>query len=141
MTTIAIKNGFMVSDSRVTRGGGILGATKKVYDFGNIVVGVCGTLQDSTRFLKWIKGGKKRKFPVGENTDFDALVYHRLSGKVLLYASSDVGDAIDAGFYAIGSGTQYAIGAMQVGASAAEAIEVACMFDVYSGGVLQEVKL
>ena len=40
-------------------------------------------------------------------------------------------------FWAVGSGEEYALGAMAMGASAAQAVEVASQFDVYTGSVTE----
>jgi hypothetical protein len=41
------------------------------------------------------------------------------------------------GFYAVGSGSEYALGALAAGAGPKEAVEIACRFSVYSSGEVQ----
>jgi ATP-dependent protease HslVU (ClpYQ) peptidase subunit len=41
-------------------------------------------------------------------------------------------------WYAVGSGAQYALGALKVGATAQEAVEAAISFSVYSSGPLTD---
>jgi hypothetical protein len=43
--------------------------------------------------------------------------------------------------FAMGTGERYALGAMMAGASPERAVEIACMFDIYSGGRIRLVDL
>jgi hypothetical protein len=47
---------------------------------------------------------------------------------------------IDAPFIAIGSGSEFAMGAMAAGANAGRAVEIASMYDPHSGGGVQLVR-
>lgn len=47
---------------------------------------------------------------------------------------------VDRPFYALGSGSTVAMGAMQQGASAVEAVEAAIALDIYSGGPIRVLK-
>lgn len=48
---------------------------------------------------------------------------------------------VHASFYAIGSGRRLAIGAMAAGASAKEAVEIACRFDTHSRGPVNAARV
>jgi ATP-dependent protease HslVU (ClpYQ) peptidase subunit len=57
----------------------------------------------------------------------------------------DVGDDLSVcrsadGFYAVGSGADYALGALAAGTKPVKAIEIACNFSVYSSGPVQVVE-
>jgi 20S proteasome alpha/beta subunit len=56
----------------------------------------------------------------------DGVVYH--------YDGSGVMYKVEAPFHAIGSGASIAIGAMEMGATAVGAVEVASKYDIYTGG-------
>ena len=46
----------------------------------------------------------------------------------------------DTGFYGIGSGGSYAVGALAIGATLREAVKVSIKFDINSGGKIQIIK-
>ena len=46
----------------------------------------------------------------------------------------------DSGFYGIGTGAPYALGAIEAGAETSEALEIASMYDIYTGPPFTRVK-
>jgi 20S proteasome alpha/beta subunit len=137
MTTIAYKDGVIAYDSRVTRGSLI-----DYDDFEKLVY------RDGHRFLF-----------TGSGCDFPALIDEYLGLKLSdkpLEASGvvitngrlyQIGHDAESGFwidevwsertYAAGSGRDFALAAMDMGATAKEAVELATRRDVYTGGVIR----
>lgn len=63
-------------------------------------------------------------------------------GEVFFYLNSLIpAGPITADYYAIGSGAEYALGALRMGASALEAVEVAAENDPYTGHPLMTVTI
>ena len=134
MTTIAYKDGIIAYDSRSTAGSMIIDddRDKKTVD-GERVLFCAGAAADINKFLTAYSTGEKP-----ESCDIHALVVDK---GVLFVASYD--DKED-GFWkeeinpkkhcAIGSGTRYAITAMDMGASAKEAVKWAMKRDTGTGG-------
>lgn len=58
----------------------------------------------------------------------------------LFIVDSDTVLVSDTGIYGIGSGSHYGIGALHAGASMEEAIRIASMYDIYTGGSVQIVE-
>src|SRR6185369_8116620 len=79
------------------------------------------------------KGGKKKV------KQWEAIGYWQ--GKVLTFSGSVVPELLVADFYAVGSGWELALSALALGRTAAEAVEHAAKYDVYTGLPLQIVNL
>lgn len=132
MTTIAFKNGTMASDSQMT--GDFIDQKKfdKVYRFGDVLVGVAGNVTWIMEFLEWLQCDDDTPYPVGMGY---ALVYSE--GELKCFEGDSHQAFVVGQPYAIGSGSQFAMGAMLSGASARKAITIACKLDELSGGEVQ----
>jgi ATP-dependent protease HslVU (ClpYQ) peptidase subunit len=101
---------------------------------GKTLVGCAGTSDVCQKFLLWRNGGNSPKLNKAES--FEALVVD--STGIYLFVNSLRPDRIRTTntakhFYcAIGSGKQYALGALAVGADPKRAVTVACLFDPFS---------
>lgn len=155
MTTIAYKNGVMVSDGRMSLGDMIIkDDTEKVFWVNNHLVGVCGRARAINTFVTWLQKMTDYHIvnqEVGELVDlippaleddegYSALVVTP-SRQVLMYEGNT---PIDMGLdvpMSVGSGSCFALAAMKAGNSAEEAVKVACELDVYSGGEITVVQL
>lgn len=155
MTTIAYKNGIMVSDGRMSLGDMIIkDDTEKVFWVNNHLVGVCGRARAINTFVTWLQKMTDYHIvnqEVGELVDlvppaldddegYSALVVTP-SRQVLMYEGNT---PIDMGLdvpMSVGSGSCFALAAMKAGNSAEEAVKVACELDVYSGGEITVVQL
>lgn len=155
MTTIAYKNGVMVSDGRMSLGDMIIkDDTQKVFWVNNHLVGVCGRARAINTFVTWLQKMTDYHIvnqEVGELVDlvppaleddegYSALVVTP-SRQVLMYEGNT---PIDMGLdvpMSVGSGSCFALASMKTGASAEEAVKVACELDVYSGGEITIVQL
>ncbi len=134
MTTIAasLADGLMVSDSRCNCGSTWLPATK-IYRIGDELIGIAGNVIDEQKWLKWHRAGRRAPRPKMEA--FCAIIL-RKDG---LYEADNTGleMLIERGFHAIGSGGAAAIAVMLAGHGAEEAVRIACLVDIGSGGDLQ----
>lgn len=143
MTTIAVKDGVIASDSLVRHDVTYKG--RKLFRTKRGIIGIAGALGEGEKFVEWYNDRRKR-VPAFESSDeFSALVLTP-SGKVELWDASVRGEEIMTGCLAIGSGAAYAMGAMMAGASAPEAVKIACELDpdtegpiMYSEGADVEV--
>ena len=133
MTTIAYRDGVLAGDSATSGDGNVIGRCAKVHRIRGRLVGLCGPIEDGETFRLWLKAGAKPKAKPDEplDDDFLALVVEP-DGRVVEYGRRLVSVGYEAPFYAIGSGGALALGAMAAGASAEEAVRIACRFDHYS---------
>jgi ATP-dependent protease HslVU (ClpYQ) peptidase subunit len=141
MTTIAYRDGFMASDSRVTvetEAGGIRHfKCEKLYrvtspSLGECVVGLAGESAPGLVFLDWLQSEKPELVDrlIEGGGDFTALVLCRKG--LYEYDGWCRGEKVLERFYAIGSGCKAALGAMHMGATARTAVKIACRIDTLS---------
>lgn len=133
MTTIVVsqRQKIMVSDS-VATGGGPPILVSKIYEVDGKLVGFAGSAAHGLKFIEWLRHGTVPiyAYEKEENT-FDALV---LSHDGLVYYDKElVALEIHDDITAIGSGCEYAIGAIDAGATLKRAVEIAAGRDTYSG--------
>ena len=140
MTTIAYKHGVIAYDSRLTR------ADEVISDSAN----------------KMVSSGDSRLFWAGRTADGPVVLDALIAGSKVCDAGDGSGIAIINGTVfaaglidkelwklpistfenvaAFGSGADYAIGAMDMGATALEAVKIAARRDVFTGGKIRTVK-
>lgn len=145
MTTIAYRDGVMAGDSRAYGGGNELRGSKvKVVRLPDgTLVGVSSPVLGMARLVRdWVSAGM-REAPITPDADkkgFDALVVTPDGQAVFVDGNWLKSDAVTGSFFAIGSGSQYAIGAMAAGKNAKEAVEIAAELDVWSSGPVYTVQ-
>lgn len=128
----------MAADSRAYGGRGqhSPGTKRKAHrlDDGTRIGIVSAVLGEPERFLAWYKAGADPAEWKGDKPDLRALVV-KPSGEVFLYDEGlTPSGPIACDHYAIGSGSDFALGAMAMGADAAQAVRVAAIYDSNSGG-------
>ena len=142
MTTIAYKDGIIAYDSQASRGDTIVNISYKktvqVSGYHFFFAGSVNRVEDLVNMF--FTGEKAEKF------DATSAFVVTPEGDVLLTGFDPDGavdyDGVDpAEVYAIGSGSQFAIGAMDAGKTAQEAVKVAAARDVYTGGKIRTFKV
>lgn len=122
MTVIAYRDGVMAADSRVT--GNFVTTGIKLYRKNSRIIGFAGDLHQALVFVDWYFDNKQRKPDLANESDWYALVASSDGLEEWNHALRPV--QIMDRFYAIGSGAEIAMGAMEAGASAKRAAEIAC---------------
>lgn len=140
MTTIAYANGIIAYDSYTVQGDVIVNSNAdKLFIRNGILFFMAGSVSDFDFLIDAFITGSYNE----ENLHCTAMVF---DGKDLYLAA--IGDE---GFWklkldrknprAIGSGSQFALGAMDAGATAEQAVKIACLRDTVSGGKVRVKKL
>lgn len=136
MTTIAYKDGVIAYDSQVTRGDIITDdAYEKCIEQKGVKFFCAGPVSDYQRLVDVYFGAK----PEGK-IDASALV---ADGESLMHVAVDDTTGLwktpilHSRIYAIGSGSPFAFAAMDMGASAYKAIEMAAKRDTNTGGTIR----
>lgn len=133
MTTIAYRDGIMAADSRAYAGDKHpIGSKVKIrrLEDGTLIGASTTIVGGGERVLDWIEGGMDNDEVVPES--FQVLVV-RPGGKIFVGTGNCyLSGPLDASYIAIGSGEQYAHGALMMGASAVEAVRVACHCDPWT---------
>lgn len=134
MTTIAYDGISIASDSQV--GGAYLdGGNKKVIRAGKSYFGVAGALEDQVAFFAWHRGGEKPKV---SDDNFEGI---EVRGKSVYWWGSNLVACKIRAPAAIGSGTQFAMGAMLAGATAKEAVKIAAKLDSGTGRSIRSISI
>ncbi|NKX37344.1 peptidase S14 [Rhodobacteraceae bacterium R_SAG4] len=147
MTTIVYRDGYIAADTRAYSGGSQpMGQKQKInrvqFSDGTLVSFGISTPHPglSEEIRDWFASEKSGDAEPNLNgRGFDCIEV-RSDGSVYFYNDSFIPTGPLAGdYFAIGSGAEYALGAMAMGADAARAVQVAAEFDVWTGGVVQHV--
>lgn len=147
MTTIAYKDGVLAADSKVTSDSVYAGTAIKLVKSKRYLLAACGNLNCVHEFLRWGKRGFKEEerhqlADEMKKTDVDFTgVSVDPNGMLYEYDGTTLPAPVRLvkGMYAIGSGSEFALGAMAAGCSAREAIKIASLFDVNTGGKIREL--
>ena len=149
MTTIIATKTKILSDGKVTVGSRVDQYNfKKVRKIGDYLVGGAGRLSSILTFFAWfeqnlqcqaaqesIPGLMIQSDPDKEDEEFVALVVHP-DGRIFIHEGNNPARAfpIEAEYYAVGSGADFALAALDGGCTPEEAMVVAKMRDAFSGG-------
>lgn len=138
MSTVAIKIeiGYvtMVGDRQVNQDSWGSHSLTKVFRIGDDLVGVVGAMGQGLRCVQWYRDGAKvEDFPTEGLKDGNFVL--------LVWDGADILTIDEQGYRvpneelqaAVGSGAMAALGAMEMGASAQRAVEVASMIDEHTG--------
>jgi 20S proteasome alpha/beta subunit len=140
MTTIAYRDGIMACDSAISMGNHLWSFTQKIVQGRNFAAGAAGDLVEAVQFLEWAKSGFiKTKKPEEDLEEFEGIVAY--PDRILFYNSKLSPIELVTDFVAIGSGTAFAMGAMAHGASAEEAVAIACQYDNETSGPIHKIKI
>lgn len=144
MTTIAYKDGVIAYDSRMTAYSIVVDDDyRKLFQRNDTSLFYCGDVGDIDDYLKFYFDNEIPK----RLLDCESLVYE----KDKLYCSDVVseGDTFRIrkmplrkdGFYAIGSGTRFALAFMDVGMDAYDSVIATAKRDVWTGGTIRTYQL
>lgn len=140
MTAIAFKDGFVAADTlAVSASHHRAGSLPKIRraPTGEVLATV-GYAPTSFDILNWWLKGREGDQP-DHDTAGSLIVFGREGATVFCGGGSQPEAAAD--FQAYGSGQQFALGAMAMGATARQAVEIAARYDIYTGGEITVMEL
>lgn len=139
MTTIATDGRTIAADGQITAAKDYVvntRASKLARLAAGRIVGCCGPTGDGELFIEWLENGGKKPRLCGT---FAAIVLS-MNDAPRVYWNDCTSEKILAA-YAIGSGAQWALAAMDLGKGVEEAVAYACTRDIYSGGEITVLHL
>lgn len=144
MSCVLYAEGALWADGRAWGGQGCVtpGGKRKVHLLpnGNAVGIVSAVVGEPERFLAWLTAGADPEAWKGDKPDLRAILL-RPDGTLLLYDDSIwPSGPITTDLYAIGSGSDFALGAMSAGAAPLQALAIAARWDVNTGAPFATVK-
>lgn len=134
MTTVAYRNGVIAGDTQVI-GGNAVGAVtvtkiaRRKKD--GALCGASGYLSFVQAFHTWFIAGERGKFPTFHEGD---RAFIAIKGKPIEMFESVGSFEYEPKYLAIGSGMEFALGAMHAGATAEQAVAAAIAHDPGTGG-------
>lgn len=132
MSTIAWDGKTLAGDRLGVRGEGLRFEVVKVFALSNgSLYGGVGKHDNVLQVLWWLENGGEPP-NLGSEASFSGLVVMP-EKKVHLFDELLVPKPVLESFFAIGSGRDFAIAAMALGQTAAQAIELAMRYDIYTG--------
>lgn len=136
MTIIVWDGTSLAADKQVTTGG-LKRKTTKIFKIDGHLVGVSGDFDYAQTMLTWFKGGAKPEdFPDHQKHDekWVGILVVTPDKRVLKYERSPYPmDFTEGGVACIGSGRDFAYGALYMGATAYRAVEAACQYETGCG--------
>jgi ATP-dependent protease HslVU (ClpYQ) peptidase subunit len=125
MTTIAWRGSILAADSALTCGT-TLGAATKLLRMRGVAYGFAGDFAAIRQFIDAVSAGHD-PLKIRIKGQFDCLML-RPEGCYLMQSNS-YPILWEGEFWAIGTGSDYALGAMATGATAKRAVQIASIFD------------
>lgn len=135
MTTIvaSVTEGVMVCDSRCSSTADPPFEMQKVsYTKEGDLIGCAGDVAHAIHFLEWYNSGRKKRPSVENVRYFCALVLKK--DYIEFWDDNYTCMRLENKFFAIGSGSMAALGALYAGADAQKAVEIACIVDKTGSG-------
>lgn len=145
MTIIAYRDGVMAADSKGSRNGAWAGYSIKIVKRAHdgALCGADGNANLAAAFRRWFLAGEnpdsRPKLSGDDNANAGALIV-RPDGSMEEHDANGW-HATSGPFYAIGSGSPEALGAMAAGADARRAVEIAIELDNDCGGKIDVLRL
>lgn len=141
MSVIVWDGTTLAADSQTTNGN-IARASTKIWKRGDTLMAGVGALGAMQAMLNWIEGGMKPdQFPTIKPDDQLTFIIIPKTGKPVKFEDLPYPIPIEDGWYADGSGRDFAYGALSMGADARRAVEIACRYDIYCGGAVTSLTL
>lgn len=134
MTTIAWDGNTLAADKQNTSHG-LPRTTTKIYRVRGELIALTGGTH-CYALLEWFKGPREPKeWPRGSNDDDCGNVIRICRDGIFVYngAGFPHAEPLEDKFMAFGSGRDFAIAAMHMGATAKEAVEIASIYDINTG--------
>lgn len=127
----------MAGDSQTTQGGVIVGRVRKVFKIRGHLIGGCGNLAELLAVKEWFLDGMKTDRPSYPNTE---ILFVSPDGTVRSFRGG-LFECSKFPYHALGSGQDLCMGALEMGATAIEAVGVACKLDINSSRPIHVVRL
>ncbi len=139
MTTIAYRDGVLAADTLSTANGLRDDYGPKVWKHKGVLGAAAGTGAICLKFQDWVRNGMPGDCPF-QGTDGGNGIVVAPDGQMVCWGTNGPWP-VKQPFYTLGSGYQIALGAMEMGATAVEAVVAAMKFDTSTGGEVQFVRL
>lgn len=142
--TVVAWDGKTLAADKMGDAGGLKRTTTKIRRFDGGLFGSAGSASRGAEILAWIEAGadpeKVPSFQLSPE-DYQSVMVVRNDGTAWIYGCSAHPFQMEDPFHAIGSGRDFAIAAMFMGAGARMSVEVACQFESGCGMGIDTLEL
>jgi ATP-dependent protease HslVU (ClpYQ) peptidase subunit len=133
MTVIAWDGKTLAADRSMSQAG-MRRPITKIRTINHHLVGITGNLDDALEMVEWFAAGANPKdFPASAREDQATLITVDRNGVLRTWCKCPYSVTIECEFAAFGSGRDFATMAMHLGKTAAEAVELACVYQTDCG--------
>lgn len=142
MSVIAWDGKTLAADRRASLGT-LIRTTRKIFMRQYGLVGYAGDADQGEEMLRWLEAGAvAADFPPSQRDrdNWAGVLVINPDRQILKYERTPYPLTFHDGFFAIGSGRDFALAAMHLGKTAREAVEVACHFDSGCGNGVDEIE-
>ncbi len=143
MTVIAWDGKTLAADKRACVGS-MVNTVTKIRRIGVLLVGGAGDMSYVLAMFDWIRAGRARDdFPADQRSaeNWQPIIVVEADGTAVIYERTPFPIRYEQKFAAIGSGREFARAALYMGATAAEAVSVACALDNGCGNGIDTLEL
>jgi ATP-dependent protease HslVU (ClpYQ) peptidase subunit len=141
MTTIAYRDGVVAADTQMSESGCAY-RTSKLHRIAGDIVAVSGEMYPAQRFLDWY-AHREMTLDFSDDHQFECLI--ATAGGQVFTVDRNMAflpvRLFRGGFYAIGSGRDFALAAMRCGKSAVDAVRIAAEFDTCTSTPIDQMKV
>lgn len=140
--TIIAWDGKTLAADRQSTSNNMRRTTCKIYRVSDGLIAITGSGCHGVALLDWFRGERDPLAWPKESGEIANIIHVTRQG-VFVYAGDlpAFGEPVLDSFVAFGSGRDYAMTAMHLGKTAAEAVEIACLFDVSCGMGIDTLEL
>lgn len=139
MTTICYRDGVLAADTAVFDRGTYCGQMVKIAAAPDGTIGGgAGAQADVSAMVEWLRGGMSGEPPTISDDDSE-FIWVKPDGTMWWRGPRSKVTQVVADYLAIGSGFRLAMGAMAHGASARQAVEIACDLDNHTRRPIMEL--
>ncbi len=135
--TVIVWDGEMLAADKQATNSGLKRAVTKIHKVNGNLVGFSGDWDYAQAMKQWLaEGAYPDKFPKHQedNEKWVGMLVVTPDKKVFKYERSPIPmDMTESGSMAIGSGRDFAFGALAMGADAKKAVEIACLYEASCG--------
>jgi hypothetical protein len=141
MTVIAWDGKTLAADKRATTEDGAIAVTTKLYRIGDALAAHTGESSVGRDLLEWFRAGAVlADFPTRAREDKATLIVIR-QGEIMAYVTGPHPTRYEMLRMAWGCGRDFAMGAMQCGKTASEAVAIACELNAFCGNGIDTLEL
>lgn len=141
MSIIAFDGKIVAADRQATIAD-MRTTSQKIFKIKDVIVGFTGCNDKGLELVEWFKNGERKDvFPKSNDKDNWSRLCVFKKNNIYYYEATPEKIIVKDKRIAYGSGRDFAIGAMEFGANAIEAVKVACKYSVGCGMGIQYFKI